>query len=349
MKKIIVHSNYSILNKNSNMLRGVGNVTVKDFLHQMRRLTEIISFKGISLVSSEDASVNSADGYLFVDCPKLDDATYIKAMQSQKPMFLMVWESNLINLNNHNKAAHKNFDIIFTYDDSIIDNLKYFKIAYNFDLNQIKSYQGDVYNRNLLCLISGNNYINRPGELYTQRRKLITWYSENSPNDFHLYGQGWGKIVPPRALLDKFYNKLNFIHPVLSSYNKCYRGEVENKVLTGLNYKFQICFENSSSQVGYISEKLFHALFSESVPIYFGAPNVSDLVPDNCFIDFCQFKNFYELNEFISKMDRDTYQSYLDNAKSFLSSAKSDVFNTEYFSQSVSDIIQQFLESHPVH
>lgn len=321
------------------MLRGVGHKSVSDFLHQMLRFTEIARSKGLHLVSSEKFLAESVDGFLFIDCPEPDDSFFVGALQSKKPLILIVWESDLINSNNHNKVLHKNFDIVFTYDDSIVDNLKYHKIAYNFDFNQKKSYQGDPFCRNLICLISSNNYLDRPGELYSLRRNLINWYSENNPENFHLYGMGWGKIVPPKIFWHKIYNKLTFLHPALSFYNKCYRGEVNNKITTGLNYKFQICFENSSLQTGYVSEKIFHALFSESVPVYLGAPNIADLVPSNCFIDFRQFKDFREMHEFISTMNRDAYMNYLDNAKIFLNSKKSEIFNTEYFGNAVADSI----------
>lgn len=343
MKTIVAHSNYPVLNQSSNMLRGVGHKTVTDFLHQMLRLTEISKSKGLRLISSENFSIESIDGFLFIDCPDRNDSFYINALQTNKPLFLMVWESDLINSNNHNREIHDSFDVVFTYDDSIIDNVKYYKIAYNFDFTQRKSFQGDPFDRDLLCLISSNNYSDRPGELYSLRREVINWYSENRPESFHLYGVGWGKIIPPRKFWHRIYNKFSFIHPAISSYNKCYQGEVNNKIDIGLNYRFQICFENSSLQAGYVSEKLFHALFSGSVPVYLGAPNISDLVPDNCFVDFRQFKDCEGLHQFMSEMDRDTYINYLERGKSFLASKAAEMFDTENFSKTVSDIILKTL------
>ena len=321
------------------MLRGIGDKTVKDFLNQMHTLARVSELKGLRLVSSEAFAVESVDGFLFIDCPKPNDLFFASAQRTQKPLFLMVWESDLINNENHNKEMQEIFDIIFTYNDLIVDNKKIFKAAYNFDFSERQIYRGDSFNRDLLCLISSNNYINRPGELYSLRRKLVDWYSENFPECFHLYGRGWGKIIPPRNFFDKLYNKFPILHPLVSKYNKCYRGEVDSKITVGLNYKFQICFENMSSPVGYVSEKLFHAIFSDSVPIYLGAENIKKLVPYECFIDFREFESFSGLHEFLIKMDRYTYLKYLDNAKEFLSSTASEVFNTDYFSNSVSDIL----------
>ena len=55
-----------------------------------------------------------------------------------------------------------------------------------------------------------------------------------------------------------------------------------------------------------------------SVPIYSGAPNIRDYVPDTCFIDFHAFKNHEELYEYISTMSDDTYITYLNCIKTFM-------------------------------
>jgi hypothetical protein len=44
-------------------------------------------------------------------------------------------------------------------------------------------------------------------------------------------------------------------------------------------YKFYLAFENSNS-VDYVSEKMFQALYMGVVPIYMGAPNVDEFLPD---------------------------------------------------------------------
>lgn len=44
-------------------------------------------------------------------------------------------------------------------------------------------------------------------------------------------------------------------------------------------YKFYLAFENSNS-LDYVSEKMFQALYMGVVPIYMGAPNVDEFLPD---------------------------------------------------------------------
>jgi hypothetical protein len=60
--------------------------------------------------------------------------------------------------------------------------------------------------------------------------------------------------------------------------------------------KFNLCYENSSYP-GYVTEKLFHALYSGSVPIYWGSPTVE--------LDF-------NTRAFINRHDYDTFEDMLD-------------------------------------
>lgn len=51
------------------------------------------------------------------------------------------------------------------------------------------------------------------------------------------------------------------------------------------NYKFIIAFENSKTN-GYVTEKIFNVLFSKSIPIYDGAPNICDYINKESFISY---------------------------------------------------------------
>lgn len=53
----------------------------------------------------------------------------------------------------------------------------------------------------------------------------------------------------------------------------------KSKIETIGKYKFVLAFENSSEK-DYVSEKIFHVLHVGSVPVYMGAPNIDDFLPD---------------------------------------------------------------------
>ena len=50
-----------------------------------------------------------------------------------------------------------------------------------------------------------------------------------------------------------------------------------------VQYKFSLCFENSSSY-NYLTEKLLNAYTCGSIPIYWGCPNVSDYINMECMV-----------------------------------------------------------------
>ena len=77
-------------------------------------------------------------------------------------------------------------------------------------------------------------------------------------------------------------------------------------ILKKKQYKFLIAFENTHTSE-YISEKIWHAYMSQTIPIYYGAPEIYEQVPGrNTFIDAAKFSVPKQLAEYIKKVDEDT-------------------------------------------
>ncbi|KAJ4756651.1 hypothetical protein LUZ62_091056 [Rhynchospora pubera] len=70
------------------------------------------------------------------------------------------------------------------------------------------------------------------------------------------------------------------------------------------HYKFVLSIENTWTE-SYVTEKLFYALEAGAVPIYFGAPNVWDLVPPNSIIDASKFESIEKLAEYVKAVAED--------------------------------------------
>ncbi|KAF5780408.1 putative glycoprotein 3-alpha-L-fucosyltransferase [Helianthus annuus] len=70
------------------------------------------------------------------------------------------------------------------------------------------------------------------------------------------------------------------------------------------HYKFVLAIENTYTE-SYVTEKLFYALDSGAVPIYFGAPNVMDFVPPHSIIDGTKFKSMEELADYVKALAND--------------------------------------------
>ena len=128
--------------------------------------------------------------------------------------------------------------------------------------------------------------------------------------------------------------------------NKCYRGTIEDKLAVLSNYRFALCFENAIFS-GYVTEKIFDALLAGCVPVYYGAPDIKDFVPSNCFVDRKKFKNYQELHEYLLEVDENKYHEYLTNIKNYLDSDDYKKFTQEYYAKQFLEILEEALIESP--
>eukprot|EP00042_Codosiga_hollandica_P034808 m.249213 g.249213 ORF g.249213 m.249213 type:complete len:404 (-) comp54497_c0_seq12:83-1294(-) len=77
-------------------------------------------------------------------------------------------------------------------------------------------------------------------------------------------------------------------------------------------YKFTLSFENAICE-GYMTEKLWRPLQSGSVPVYFGAPNAKDYVPDHSVIFVNEFESPKALGIYLNYLNEndEAYNEYL--------------------------------------
>jgi hypothetical protein len=95
----------------------------------------------------------------------------------------------------------------------------------------------------------------------------------------------------------------------LSKYS-CYHSDELLRLFN--QYKFIICFENSNTN-GYITEKIFNVFLSKSIPIYDGAPNISDYINTSSYINFND-SNFVKKINLLSTNEK-LYNIYINSNK----------------------------------
>ena len=81
-------------------------------------------------------------------------------------------------------------------------------------------------------------------------------------------------------------------------------GSVNDKYLFQKDFKFSIAFENSSTS-GYTTEKILQAFAAETVPIYWGNPNVGRDFNEKAFINCHNYNSFEDVVGEIKKIDQD--------------------------------------------
>ena len=106
-----------------------------------------------------------------------------------------------------------------------------------------------------------------------------------------------------------FYNELSKVKKVDSGgslYNNI-GGKLDGE-LAKINFlakrKFNICFE-SNSHPGYTTEKILHAFYARTIPIYWGSPTITSDFNVQSFINVHDFSNNEEVIDFVMRLDSD--------------------------------------------
>jgi hypothetical protein len=163
--------------------------------------------------------------------------------------------------------------------------------------------------KKLLVSITSGKFQTFEGSLYTERIRAIKHFQRACPDQFDMFGTGWQHHG---------LGALFSTHRLFPSY----KGPVESKHRTMRQYRFAICYENTSNLAGYVSEKIMDPLRCGCVPIYLGAPDIARHIPRDCFIDRRKFSSYSEMEAFISNMDAEAYETYMQAIRSYLASSR---------------------------
>ncbi len=265
---------------------------------------------------------------IFFDIPRNFDVLLKNHKNIDK--YLVIFETEVISSTNWNRDFHRNFKKIFTWNDKLIDGKKYIKyywpnkIPENLDFNLNKKTK-------FCAMIAGHKFKKHPLELYTERLKGIRWFEQNHPEDFDLYGIGWDKYCF-KGILSRL-NRFDVLRKIKKPRYPSYKGPIELKKEVYKKYKFAICYENARNIPGYITEKIFDCFFAGCVPIYWGAPNITDHIPTDTFIDKRNFSTYEELYSYLKNMSNREYMGYLDAIKDLIKSNKIYPFSAEHFAE----------------
>jgi hypothetical protein len=85
---------------------------------------------------------------------------------------------------------------------------------------------------------------------------------------------------------------------------------VADKLEFQKKHKFALACENSQHS-GYTTEKLVQAFAAQTVPIYWGDPDVGKVFNEKAFVNINNFDSLCEAREFVRKIDMDD-NLYLD-------------------------------------
>ncbi|HEX2579013.1 MAG TPA: glycosyltransferase family 10 [Rhabdochlamydiaceae bacterium] len=250
---------------------------------------------------------------IFMNIPHYFYRDHHVAKLPKEKTVLFMWEPEIRLRKMYYPKLHDCFSKIYTWNDDLVDNKKYFKFFYPV-LQPMISTVVPFEEKKFCTLVAGHvpnlpKYPRKyPQELYSHRVKAIEFFEKVGEEGFEFYGRNWDKTA-----------------------YKSYRGPVSDKIDVIKNYKFSICYENCRDVSGYISEKIFDCFAAGNVPVYWGPANVTEYIPADCFIDRREFATLDDLYAYLKAMTQQEYQGYLDRIQTYLKSEKAQLFSQEHY------------------
>lgn len=340
----------------NNFFSGEPSFGFKTDIYHFKKLKDKLAELNIDLATYD---INSIENSKIIIC--FDQAIFEFQKKQNQICYLIIHDVPLYDNRNWLIYNHINYDKVFTWNKDIVDSEKYqyYTLPIHIeDYEEPELTTKQEFDLKTLCVtVSSRGTVNLFGpvdSLSKERYKTIEWFEENFPKDFTLYGRGWkedlfnyrGKRILSNYLPSNF---LNFINNKISKnkkFTKVYGGELQAldkiKVLKG--YKFYMCYENTSKFNGWITEKIFDCFSASCVPIYWGPDDITNFIPENCFINRKDFATNEDVYNFISQMPFDTYIEYLKNIRQFWISPSMEKFKTNNFADLISNHLVEDLK-----
>lgn len=353
MKKILLQVSSPIFANDAIFKWDINNMN-----EPWRKLKSKLAELGYELVTADDRPIDDCAWILFLDSTSVDGLTPVKSgvksllkkllkreaksSWPNRPLYeealkknmkdkiaIFLWEGKVNNPDNYTPQIENRFKYIFTWNDELVDNKKFFKFFLPVPLRPREAKPLPFQEKKLLVNMSANRHYPRPNELYSARLKTSAYFDANYPNDFDLFGARW---QIPVTRWQKYF-------PRLVPRFACYRGTANDKIATLSRYKFSLAYENMSGTEGYVTEKIFDILQAGSVPIYWGAPNIETYVNPNAFIDRRDFKNDAALAVYLKNMKGGEYEKMILAGQEYLKTEQFKKFLPEYFCDRIIEVL----------
>lgn len=277
---------------------------------------------GIELATSDVLPVDEAD--ILVDMA-FSDPRMAAERKRKKPglkTVLVLFETALGAAYTFNPRNHDAFDAVLTYDERLVDNRKYFlMLPRAYDRARIRT--GLPFSeRRAACLVGTNrafrrrsgltlwargwrlswrdwmDYVFCPGQLITYRTSVGRSAARRGHGLVDIYGEGWGDDPAMRAV--------------------CRGIPVESTLSYAGRYRYYMAFENHSGDHSLISERIWDALWADTVPVYAGNTRIGRYVPASCFVDARAYASPEDLLQSLAEADESTWLAKRQAGREFI-------------------------------
>ena len=329
MKDIFINFSSPVLGNNSifntNDVNGLND--------SWKFLKKKLSNLGYNLKTADQNDLSNCAWVLFIDGDSLGEKKEMRRELYQEcfdyglkdKTALFLWEGKTVKPYNYTKQLHDKFSTIFTWNDDLVDNKKFFKFHLPCPAEKKPASRINFNEKKFMVNISANKLSRFPNELYNARRKSIKFFENKLGDQFDLFGPRWNRPI----------NRKERYFPFLMPKFKNYKGISQNKAETFSHYKFALCYENAYGLNGYVTEKIFDCFNAGIVPIYWGAENITKYVDKNAFIDKREFKSDKELFDFLDNIGENEYNKYLLAIEKYLIGNNYKLFLSENFADTI--------------
>ena len=123
------------------------------------------------------------------------DVGVLKRYPKEK-LVLFIWEPPTVAPHMYRREVFDRFGKVYTWDDSLVDNRKFFKFHYP-QYGKIVEFSVPFHEKKLAVMVNCNKNSSHSRSLYQERRNVIRFFERNYPEDFDLYGRGWSSAKFP--------------------------------------------------------------------------------------------------------------------------------------------------------
>ncbi len=309
---VVVQNHYEFITRDGYLFKNANSDIGHNLLKPWNDLYKEGEKENIWFNTMDQVSPEKTDVAIFMDRVDIYLPEHLKKI-------LIIYEPDMLIPGNWDPEYHKQFDRILTWDDRLVDNKKYFKnnFTVDFNLDNLSPTEEEFKSRKMMFLMNTVKNNPHPECLYGHRVFAAQFFTKEALFDFDIYGRGWDIRMFPN-----------------------YKGHVENKMDTMRKYKFCLAYENCRHAVGYITEKMIDCIAAGVVPVYYGAPNVKDHIPPECFIDVRDSDDYVKILAMMREMTYEQYMGYMNAMKEFVMTEKCFQYQNRDFVQNMIDHIK---------
>ena len=247
-----------------------------------------------------DKNNKHSSGYLILNILK----KYYNVELSEDPDYLFYEESDY---------EHLKYDCIkiFYTGENITPNFNLCDYAIGFDYMDFgdRFYRLPVY---LLAVFYNDKELKLAGEIDFTKQRVFSKQDLSNKSEFCSFVYSNYLAEEGRQTI---FNKLSSYKKVNSGgrYINNIGGNVVNKLEFELKHKFSIAFENSS-RLGYTTEKIVCSFVANTIPIYWGNPEIGLEFNEKRFINCHNYESFDQVVERVKEIDNndDLYLSIIN-------------------------------------